>query len=141
MEHDIEKNSGAVETSNKASEQLGTNVHIDRILIKEWEQFDQQIKGQSDTQNVITSISPLRHQPMIHDPVIEEPSSKDLTLKEIKIIPKYSSSEIALSIEEIPPLDVFYSPKHRVVVKRKRKKRKIDQASTIVPQDESMNVI
>jgi len=74
---------------------------------------------------------------MIHDPVIEKPSSMDSALKEIEIIPKYPSSEITLSIEEIPPLDVFYSPKHRVVVKRQRKKRKIDQASTKVPQNES----
>ncbi len=78
---------------------------------------------------------------MIHDPVIEKPSSMDSALKEIEIVPEHLSSEITLSIEEIPPLDVFYSPKHRVVVKRQRKKRNIDQASVKVPQNESMNVI
>jgi len=57
------------------------DVHIDPILIKEWEQFDQQIKGQSDTQNVITTGSPLRQQPMINDPVIETRFSKDSALK------------------------------------------------------------
>jgi len=33
-EQDIEKTSGAAETSEKASEQLDTDVHIDPILIK-----------------------------------------------------------------------------------------------------------
>ena len=37
----IEKISREVETSDKASEPLRTDVHIDPILIKEWEQFDQ----------------------------------------------------------------------------------------------------
>lgn len=37
----IEKISGEVATSDKASEPLRTDVHIDPILIKEWEQFDQ----------------------------------------------------------------------------------------------------
>lgn len=63
---------------------------------------------------------------MIHDPMIEKPSSMDSALKQIEIIPKYPSSYITLSIEDIPPLDVFYSPNHRVVVKRQRKKRRID---------------
>ena len=78
---------------------------------------------------------------MIHDPVIENPSSVDSALKKIEIIPKYPSPYITLSIDDIPPLDVFYSPKHRSIVKRQRKKRNIDQASATVPQDESMNVI
>ena len=38
-------------------------------------------------------------------------------------------------------MDLFYSPKHKVVVKRQREKRKIHQASATVPQNESMNVI
>jgi len=36
---------------------------------------------------------------------------------------------------------VFYSPKHRTIVKRKPKKRKIDQVLATVPQNESMNII
>ena len=33
-------------------------------------------------------------------------------------IPVASSSEIVLSIEEIPPLDVFYSPQHKSIIRR-----------------------
>jgi len=73
--------------------------------------------------------------------MIEVTPSKDITQKDIEIIPKNPSGEITLNIEEMPPLDVFYSPKHRVVVKRQRKKRKIDQTSSTSPQSEFMNII
>jgi len=45
---------------------------------------------------------------------------------EMEHIPITPSSEIMLKIEEIPPLDVFYSPQHKAVVRRKRKERKLD---------------
>lgn len=35
-------------------------------------------------------------------------------------------------MEEIPPLDIFYSPQHKVVVRRQRKKRKLEN---ILSQD------
>lgn len=54
-------------------------------------------------------------------------------------IPIASSSEIVLKIEEIPPLDVFYSPQHKVVVKRQRKKRKID--TVLSPEVEPLDVL
>ena len=45
---------------------------------------------------------------------------------EMEHIPITPSSEIMLKIEEIPPLDVFYSPQHKAVVRRQRKKRKLE---------------
>ena len=41
-------------------------------------------------------------------------------------IPITPSSEIMLKIEEIPPLDVFYSPQHKAVVRRQSKKIKLE---------------
>ena len=41
-------------------------------------------------------------------------------------IPITPSSELVFKIEEIPPLDVFYSPQHKAVVRRQRKKRKLE---------------
>ena len=46
-----------------------------------------------------------------------------------------------LKIEEIPPLDVFYSPKHKVVVKKQRKRRRIDQDTFYSSQEEFMNIV
>lgn len=42
---------------------------------------------------------------------------------------------------DIPPLDVFYSPKHRAVVKRQRKRRRLDQPSLFPEQTETTNVV
>ena len=41
---------------------------------------------------------------------------------ETKHIPITPSTKIMLKIEEIPLLDVFYSPQHKAVVRRQRKK-------------------
>lgn len=46
-----------------------------------------------------------------------------------------------MQIEDIPPLDVFYSPKHRAVVKRQRKRRRLDQSSLLLEQTEMANVV
>ena len=60
---------------------------------------------------------------------------------DIEIIPKNPTEEILLQTEEIPPLDVFYSPRHNVVVERQRKKRKIDQSPLLTPEAEIMNMV
>ena len=64
------------------------------------------------------------------------PSSRDA-----EIIPKDPSDQIFLHIEYIPPLDVFYSPKHRAVVKGQRKRRRLDQSSLLPDQTEMANVV
>ena len=45
---------------------------------------------------------------------------------ETEHIPITPSSEIMLKIDEIPPLYIFYSPQHKAVVRRQRKKRKLE---------------
>lgn len=59
----------------------------------------------------------------------------------MEIIPKDTSNQIVLQIEDIPPLDVFYSPKHRTVVKIQRKRRRLDQHSLLPKQSEIANVV
>jgi len=44
-------------------------------------------------------------------------------------------------VEDIPPLDVFYNPKHRAVVKWQRKRRRIDQPSLFPEQTVTANVV
>lgn len=61
--------------------------------------------------------------------------------KDVEIIPENPFDEIVLHIEEIPPLDVFYNPKHRAVIKRQRKKRKIDKYPFLTSQMEITNVV
>ena len=38
-------------------------------------------------------------------------------------IPITPSSNLVLKIEEIPPLDIFYSPQHKAILRKQRKKK------------------
>lgn len=54
-------------------------------------------------------------------------------------IPIAPSSELMLKIEEIPPLDIFYSPQHKAIVRRQRNKRKLEN---VLSQDaEQLDVL
>lgn len=64
-----------------------------------------------------------------------------MTQKNIEIILENPFNEIIIHVEEIPPLDVFHNAKHRAVVNRQRKKRKLDQSSLLPAQMEITNVI
>lgn len=59
--------------------------------------------------------------------------------KETEHIPISPSSKIVLRIEEIHPLDVFYSPQHKVVIRRQRNKRKLD--SVLALENEPLDVL
>lgn len=56
----------------------------------------------------------------------------------ILVIP---TSNIVLRIEEIPPLDVFYSPQHKAIFKRQRKKRKLESTIATTPDNKPMDVL
>jgi len=45
-----------------------------------------------------------------------------------------------LRIEKIPPLDVFYISTHKVVIKRKRKKRNLDVTAATTPDNEPVDI-
>jgi len=65
-------------------------------------------------------------------PVSNVQATKDIVTRTIsnvsdmEHIPITPSSKLILKIEEIPPLDIFYSPQHKAVVRRQRKKRKLE---------------
>jgi len=61
------------------------------------------------------------------------------TVTETEHIPVTPSSEIVFNVEDIPPLDVFYSPKYKAVVKKQRKKRKLEGA--ISTEAEQLDVL
>ena len=58
---------------------------------------------------------------------------------ETEHIPITPSSELVLKIEEIPPLDIFYSPQHKAVVRKQRKKRKLE--NVLSTDAEQFNVL
>ena len=70
------------------------------------------------------TVNPLQRVPAMHDK---------------EIIPAYPTDQIVLQIEDIPSLDIFYSPSYKAMVKR-NKRRRIDE-TTPKPTDESVDVL
>ena len=61
--------------------------------------------------------------------------------QEIEHIPITPTFDIVLRIEEIPPLYVFYSPRHKAIFKRQIKKIKLKSTTATTPDNELMDVL
>ena len=108
------------ETQTKEQEQsiieVNVDTQIDPKVLQEWQQFDSIIGNLECSKDTETSKAV----------DTQETTSKQVPSgtnslpgsKEVEIIPTDPSDQIILQIEEIPPLHVFYSPRHKVVVKR-----------------------
>ena len=117
------------------------DIHIDTKLLKEWQQFDSIISNTESLQRFSTPEVTTTQKTTTNTVPTEGTSIPPMTQKDIEMIPENPSNEIVLHVEEIPPLDVFYSPKHRAVIKRQRKKRKLNQSSLLTSQVEITNVV
>ena len=66
---------------------------------------------------------------------------KTTTSQQTKIIPALPTSEIFLKVTEIAPLDVFYSPLHKVVARGQRKRRRTKASLVVTPGDIPMDIL
>ena len=119
---------------------MDIDTQIDPKLLKEWQKFDSIIRNPKSSQGFSTPKVTIGHKTATSTVPIEGTSGLP-TSKDVEIIPKDPSDEIVLQIEDIPPLDVFYSPKHRVVLKIQRKRIRLDQSSLLPDQTEMDNVV
>lgn len=126
-----EKTPEQEQQQEKGSELIDSYIHIDPKLIKEWQQFDSIISNTESLQGFRTPKLTTRQKITTNTVPTEGTSSPSMTHKDVKMILENPSDEIVLNVEEIPPIHFFYSPKHRVVIKRQRKKRKLDQSSIL----------
>ena len=99
-------------------------------LDKEWESFNELINLEGKTQK-----TPVRNT-QVSEEIIPTIVSN---ISEAEHAPIISSSELVLNIEEIPPLDIFYSPQHKAVVRRQRKKIKLE--NTLSQNAEQLDVL
>lgn len=120
---------------------LDSSIYVDPKLIKEWQQFDSIISNTENIQGFSTPEVPTTQKLVINMVPTEGTKGPPMIHKDLEIIPENPSDEIVLHIEQISPLDVFYSPKHRAIIKRQRKKRKIDHSPLLTSQMEMMNVV
>jgi len=118
---------------------VNIDTHVNPKLIKEWEQFDSIISGLECSKD--TDTSKVADTQGITSPQVLSRTSGSPISKDVEIIPKDPSEQIILQVEDIPPLDVFYSPRHRAVVKRQRKRRRTDQPSIFPEQTVTGNVV
>lgn len=99
---------------------------------EEWDNFNKRLNIEEQIPKLQT-----QQQKTTQEITIEE----TVNTQEVEHIPVTPTSEIILRIEEIPPLDVFYSPQHKPVVKRQRKKRKLDSIAATTLENELMDVL
>ena len=95
---------------------MNVDTQIDPRLLQEWQQFDSIISNLESSREADTSKA-ADTQDTTSKEVPSEGTSGLPPTTDMGIIPKYPSDQIILQVEDIPPLDVFYSPKHRAVVK------------------------
>ena len=111
-------------------------IPVDTELIKEWNQFDSIISGKETSKDS----DALRTPDTTVSPVLEGTSGPP-TVQNIEEVTQNPSDLVDLQVEEIPPLDIFYSPKHKAVVRRSRKRRRLDQLSASDEQTVTGNVV
>lgn len=139
--HEKEKTLEQDQRQELGSGPLDSDIYVDPKLIKEWKQFDSFISNIENILGFATLEVSTGQKTTVNTVPIEGTSSPPKIHKDTEIIPEHPFDEIVLHVEEIPLLDIFYSPKHRVVVKRQRKKRKIDHSPLLTSQVEMMNVV
>jgi hypothetical protein len=131
----IEREKEQSKAHTEQSEQIST----DPELIKEWNQFDSIISGKEASKD--SDASKTNNAPdTTSSPVLEGTSGPPM-VQNVEVITQDPSDQIDLQVEEIPPLDIFYSPKHRAVVRRSRKRRRLDQPSISPEQTVTGNVV
>lgn len=85
-EKNIETEQEKENTGNKAGDSSEMDIDDHSKLLKEWEQFDQQIKGQKDSQNVSTIQTLATQQPSVTN-VTNEGTVSYNNRQDIEIIP------------------------------------------------------
>jgi len=115
------------------------DTHFDPKLLQEWKQFDSIISGLECSKDTDTSM--LTDTQDITPPQVLSGTSCPPISREVEVIPKNPSDQIILQVEDIPPLDVFYSPRHKALVERQRKRRRTDQTSLFPEQTITGNIV
>lgn len=128
-----------MDSSSSQNEGIFPSSKLEQI----WEQYNQVMK-ENESQFLKT---PSQEKVLDTSEILEKTlvkiktSNKTLENKDIEFIPAFPTSELVLRVEKIPPLDIFYSPKHKVIVKRQRKKIKIEHSQAFFLGKTSFEVV
>lgn len=128
-----------IQTQEQSSMEVIANTQIDPKFLQEWQQLDYIINNLGSPKEIEASKATPTQETA--STLVSIEASGPSIGKETEVIPKDPTKQIILQIEEIPPLDILYSPKHRAIVKRQRKRRRIDQPSLFLEQTITGNVL
>jgi len=116
-------------------------------LEQEWDWFNQKLQGTpkaSNTQEMEECKNPLHVHKDIDPKSINKQSTpmeeQSIMSQHTEIIPAVATSKIVLKVTEMPPLDAFYIPLHKVSFRRQRKRRRIDTPE-FPPRNEPMDIV
>ena len=121
-----------IEREKEQSKQIS----VDTELIEEWNQFDSIISSKEASKDS----DALKTPDNTLFPVLEGTSDTPM-VQNVEEVTQSPSDQIDLQVEEIPPLDIFYSPKLKAVVRRSKKRRRLDQPSLSTEQTVTGNVV
>lgn len=129
-----------VTKTSASRESKAEKVTTEETLDVIWDQFLKETNPKKQQTLLQTYIS--------QTPIINEKTSftveacrETMNIDDLEIILVFLTSQVILNIEEIPPLDIFYSLKHIAVVNRQRKRRSIEQRQALVPTNTSFQVL
>ena len=88
-------------------------------LDKEWEKFNKKLQTCTNLDEKSKFQTPKQTQQKVN---LETTEQGAINTQDIEVIPDFPTSEIVLKIEEIPPLDIFYIPTDKAMVKSQIKK-------------------
>ena len=138
-EQEKEREVSLPQSEEQATIDVNIDTHIDPKLLKQWEQFDSIISGLECSKD--TDASKTNDTPYITSLQVLSKTNGPSNSKDVEVIPTGPSNQIVLQVEDIPPLDVFYSPRHKAVVKRQRKRQRTDQPSVFPEQTVTGNIV
>lgn len=91
-----------------------------------WDAFNDKLQ---DTPKLSSTQEPIGFQTPPGQIVVVTTEGPKTSFQDREVIPADPTTEIVLNVIDIPRLDAFYSPLHKSVVKRQRKRRRIETPS------------
>ena len=99
-------------------------LYFPRNMSEVWKELN--LKLLQDQGAIVTDQQHIVHMPQTksQDSFMAEPFDKLVSTKRVEFISSFHTNEVVLNIDEIPPLEIFYSSKHKVVMSRYKKRMK-----------------
>ena len=97
--------------------QSATHKEKGNNMEQQWDEFSKSLKNRKEIMKAQGNSKFHTPQQTQRRSNLETGDNQETSSQEVEIIPALLTSEITFKIEKIPPLDVFYSLEHKVVLR------------------------